>query len=65
MSGCDCIPEEHEHCTECDAPVFPSRAVWLELSIETGEYTLPGKIPAIESQGGFPFGRDCAKKVMR
>ena len=48
------------HCERCNEKLDPKRVVWLELSNTDGKYyeELPeGHV----SQGGFPFGRSCAK----
>lgn len=49
-------------CERCGAPLNEGRAVWLEMSTKTGKYTDPVKhpLPEDESQGCFPFGKDCA-----
>lgn len=51
-------------CTRCGERLNPDRAVWLELDMRTAEYQLEGAPPLPEehSQGGFPFGPDCAKR---
>jgi hypothetical protein len=51
-------------CTKCDKVLNPKREVWLELDYETGKYSIPGKEPLEHSQGGFPFGTDCAEAVL-
>ena len=49
-----------EFCERCGEPLKADRIVWLELSITDGRYYR--KLPANhESQGGFPFGQDCAR----
>lgn len=47
-------------CTKCGEKINPKRAVWLELDQRYGKYAPEGAVPALYSQGGFPFGRDCA-----
>lgn len=37
--------------------------VWLEYDQRTSTYT-DKEVPAEFSQGGFPFGKDCAKVVL-
>jgi len=40
------------------------KAVWLELSIDSAKYYAEGRLPAgHQSQGCFPFGAACAKRV--
>lgn len=55
------------HCARCGRELEPGRLVWLELSTKTGRYTDPDRvrIPEDESQGLFPFGKDCAKEETR
>lgn len=49
-------------CTKCNEELDQAKAVWLDLNWRTGEYrTTPW--PEGESQGGFPFGSACAKRV--
>jgi hypothetical protein len=55
-------------CERCGAKLAEHRngeynIVWLELDQRTGTYTDKG-VPAEFSQGGFPFGKDCAKVVL-
>ncbi len=59
--------EEHEFCEKCGAELNPSRVKWLELDTRTNVFTDPDKveIPEEHSQGGFPFGIACAKKVLK
>lgn len=42
----------------------PKNIVYLELSCNDGNYyfILP---PGHESQGGFPFGKDCASRIIK
>lgn len=54
--------KDNIRCTKCNEPLNDKKAVWLELSQTDGRYydSFPeGHI----SQGGFPFGKSCAKKV--
>jgi hypothetical protein len=51
-------------CEHCGRKLDESKIVWLELSFRTGQWFQPGACPENESQGGFPFGRACAKTVM-
>lgn len=50
-------------CETCKREIDESTAVWFELSFKTGKWYKPGECPADESQGGFAFGPDCAKKI--
>ena len=51
-------------CEQCSRLVHKNKVVWLELSNTDGRYyeELPeGHV----SQGGFPFGKDCAQVVLK
>ena len=39
--------------------------VWLELDWRDNSYHVAGEVPEQFSQGAFPFGPDCAKKVRK
>jgi hypothetical protein len=52
------------YCHHCGRPLKPHQRVWLELNWATNEYHKPGTVAEADSQGIFPFGRDCAKKVV-
>ena len=56
---------KHHTCTRCGASLNPRTLVWLELNAKTGRYTDPAhvEIPEGDSQGTFPFGRDCAAAI--
>lgn len=51
-------------CERCGEELKQTQAVWLELSLTDGRYykDLPG---GHESQGGFAFGKTCAKVVIQ
>lgn len=50
-------------CEECGRELKKETEVWLELSNTNGEYYK--KIPiGHETQGFFPFGKDCAKRII-
>jgi hypothetical protein len=52
--------EDGWKCTRCNAWIKPSYCVWLDFSQTDGKYYYD--LPAGHvSQGGFPFGKDCAK----
>lgn len=51
-------------CTRCGKDIIPGREVWLELDWYRGTYHKAGEVPEEHSQGGFPFGADCAKVVL-
>lgn len=52
-------------CERCAQPLDPAKSVWLELNCITGLFSKPGTVPEEESQGGFEFGPDCAKAVLK
>jgi hypothetical protein len=52
-----------QHCERCGKKHL-REAVWLELDAGTGQYHRPGVVPPERSQGGFPFGADCAKQAL-
>lgn len=56
-------PPYHATCERCGA-MLCGEAVWLELNTVTGRYS-KGPVPEDESQGCFPFGRDCANRVLK
>jgi hypothetical protein len=54
------------HCERCGEVLKPETAVWLELSLTDANWYLPDKFPeGHKSQGGFSFGKTCAKKVLK
>jgi hypothetical protein len=57
--------EDAIYCNCCGRELDPRKAVWLELSFETGRWYPEAKCPPDESQGHFPFGVACARSVMR
>ena len=57
--------EAHGYTCERCGKRHLSEAVWLELDSRTGRYHRPGEVPPDRSQGGFPFGRQCAEKALR
>ncbi len=52
-----------ERCECCGKALNPDRTVWLELSNTDGKYYNIIPVGHV-SQGGFPFGTACAKKVV-
>jgi hypothetical protein len=56
---------EPENCQRCGKPLTEHSKVWLELNCLTGKYSPPGSVPGGESQGLFPFGKDCAAILIR
>jgi hypothetical protein len=56
----------HYFCTKCGKELDRNDISWLEKSWVTNEYSDPSitVLPEKESQGLFPFGKACAKKVV-
>lgn len=57
------IEEHSRFCTCCERPL-KSKVAWLEKEISTGRYHDRGGIPAENSQGWFPFGLTCARRLL-
>lgn len=54
------------YCEKCGDKINPKTAVWLELSLTDGNYYDSNSFPRNhESQGGFSFGKACAKTVLK
>lgn len=53
-------------CENCGERLHKDRIVWLELNSRTHRYCDPDvtPVPETDSQGGFPFGIACAKRVL-
>lgn len=54
--------EYKQYCYKCRKLLNPKKIVWLELNMKTNIFSSE-LCPENESQGMFPFGPDCAKKV--
>jgi hypothetical protein len=56
-------------CSECEREIKKGREVWLELNGRTGELATEGQghewSDGPDSQGWFPFGADCAKRLLK
>lgn len=52
------------HCTCCEKKLGKT-ADWLELDQRTDTYTDSGDVPEEHSQGWFPFGPTCARKLRK
>ena len=55
---------EREYCTECRR-TLTDEPIMLELDQRNNTYHDFGDVPEDQSQGWFPFGKDCAKKLRR
>jgi hypothetical protein len=51
-------------CERCGEQLNPKTMVWLELDQDTARYTDKELPSGHVSQGGFTFGRACAKNVL-
>jgi hypothetical protein len=51
-------------CERCGEKLNPETMIWLELDQDTGRYTDQPLQEGHTSQGGFTFGRACAKVVL-
>lgn len=54
------LSETERRCTCCDRPLR-GRIRYLELDQRTGSYHDLKDVPEEQSQGWFPFGKDCAR----
>ena len=54
---------KEERCTCCDRSLSRKRIAWLELDQRDWTYHARQDVPAEKSQGWFPFGATCARKV--
>ena len=55
-----------EFCELCEQKLNKGRIVWLELNLYTHTWHAnEGEVPEDESQGWFPFGAACARKVLK
>ncbi len=58
------MKEQIIFCERCGEKLNPKTAVWLELSMTDGKYY--NQIPeGHDSQGGFSFGKACAKSQLK
>lgn len=56
---------ESERCTCCDRELTGHAVRMLEFDQRTNTYHDRGDVPAEYSQGWFPFGAKCARKIMK
>jgi hypothetical protein len=58
--------EQVIYCERCGDKLNPNTAVWLELSNTDGNYYAENEFPSDHvSQGGFSFGKACAKTEIK
>lgn len=58
------LEASERYCTHCGKPLARTVA-WLELDQRTDTYHDRRDVPADRSQGWFPFGMDCARKLLK
>ena len=56
--------KEVDLCCCCGKELNPAKIVWLEQNFEDARFYEKGAVPEEKSQGLFPFGQACAKKVL-
>jgi hypothetical protein len=57
-----------ERCTHCNRKLDSKKLVWLEKHISTHEFVEAGTATwsdSENSQGCFPFGLECARRILR
>jgi len=54
-----------DKCECCGRPIKPGSAVWLELDHRIDGYHNWANVPPSKSQGWFPFGPECAARLLR
>lgn len=54
----------NQYCERCGEKLNPKTSVMLEMDGSSNLYYKPGKLPPERSQGGFYFGKACAKAVL-
>jgi hypothetical protein len=55
-------------CECCGRELDLNTMTWLELNAQTLEYARPGTAPWSDgpaSQGSFPYGQACARRILR
>lgn len=59
----DEIDPSNRSCTRCGEPL-KGPAAWLELDQRDNTYHDREDVPEDRSQGWFPFGLDCARRII-
>ena len=57
------VGTDGEFCTCCGRSLNHKRIAWLELDMRSSTYHARQDVPEEDSQGWFPFGTACARKV--
>ncbi len=58
------LDKSNRFCTCCERPL-KAKVAWLELDQRTNTYHDFGGVPDDRSQGWFPFGMTCARKLLK
>lgn len=58
------LSSSERYCTCCQRDLSGHALRWLEFDQRTQTYHDLGNVPADKSQGWFPFGLKCAKKLV-
>lgn len=58
------LAQSERYCTCCERDLSGHAFRWLELDQRTNTYHDFEDVPSEESQGWFPFGLTCAKKLV-
>jgi hypothetical protein len=59
------LPQGEAYCTCCERDLSGHALRWLELDQRTNTYHDFRDVPEDRSQGWFPFGLTCAKKLVK
>lgn len=59
------LPQGEAYCTCCERPLTGHALRWLEYDQRTWTYHDFRDVPEDKSQGWFPFGLTCAKKMVK
>lgn len=62
VSNASEMSEPERFCTCCEARLS-GKVAWLELDQRDGTYHDFGDVPTEKSQGWFPFGMGCARRL--
>lgn len=59
------LTADQRYCTCCERDLSGHAFRWLELDQRASTYHDIGDVPPNNSQGWFPFGLTCAKKLVK
>jgi hypothetical protein len=63
IGNADEMDPSDRYCTRCKKPL-KDKVAWLELDQRDWTYHDRGGVPDAKSQGWFPFGLDCARRLL-